>query len=91
MTTTIEPGTIAHFDFQADIYRGRFRYLEPVAGERSVWLCEYLEPTDDELEVILNDSSPYCGGEGEALERIDRAGQRFVVRVVSPAAWAGMF
>lgn len=82
----LKPGQIKHFDFQSDIYQMRYELVENLGG--NVWKCRYLEPTDEQVEMVLADK---YGGEAAVLELIDRAGTTFETRFISAAAYAEYF
>lgn len=44
-------GDVREFDFQADVFRGRYRLVENVGG--NAWVVEFLAPDDAELDRIV--------------------------------------
>jgi len=89
--TKPKPGDIRHFNFQSDIYELPYELVELIDPKRNLWRCRYAEPSLDKIEEILNDPNPYCGGEAEALQVIDRIGKEFEVRLVSHEEWSRAF
>jgi hypothetical protein len=49
-----KPGDILAWDCQNDIFRGRYKLIAPVEGERNAWVIEYLPPDDDEVDRMIN-------------------------------------
>ena len=49
---TRRAGDVVEYDFQADVFRGRFRLVERVGRNR--WLVEDLEPDEAETNRILD-------------------------------------
>lgn len=84
-------GDIRSFDYQSDIYRGQYRLVRDIGD--GVWLAEHLEPTDEMIDAIMNDEAMarYRDPESEVLDRIDQAGTRFRVRLVSASTFASYF
>jgi hypothetical protein len=79
-------GTVHTYNFQSDMYGGRYRVIGMIA--RNELVVEDLEPSDEEIDKIMAD--PW-GGEDEVLRRIDRAGTQSRMRLVSREAWGAMF
>lgn len=73
---TALPGTSAHqvgdvhrFDFQADVWRGRYQLTE--RHDDGSWTCTRLDDDDEIIDAILASDDPYCGGADEVLRRIE--------------------
>lgn len=49
-----KPGDILTWDCQSDIFRGRYKLIAPVEGERNAWVIEHLPPDDDEVDRMIN-------------------------------------
>lgn len=82
-------GDVLQMDFQSDIYRGEYELVENLGG--NTWLARHIEPSDEIFNAILSDESKYARGEEEVLERIERTGDTFKVRLVSREEFAGYF
>jgi hypothetical protein len=89
MSTSRKPqaGDILTWDYQSDIYQGRYQLVAESTTTKGLWTAMRLEPTDAEIEEILADEGSYCGGEREVLDRIDQAGTTFQIRLVSAASF----
>jgi hypothetical protein len=61
-------GDIMTWDYQSDIYGGQYRLIEDLGGGRFV--AEYLEPSDEVIDRIIND---FMDGHGY-LDYIDPFG-----------------
>lgn len=104
-TPAPQVGEIRQFNFQADVYGGRYRLVKHLGG--TSWEAEHVEPSDEEIDAIMNDPSEYAGGgvyimpdgsavfpkgrEETALARIDQTGARFNIRIVSAAEFSRHF
>lgn len=94
MTKQRKPGDIHTFDYQADIFGGRYRLIKSLGGGK--WLAEHMEPTDEELDAILATAGQSSWDtpervEAEALRRIEDAGTTFTIHFVSAARYAEAF
>jgi hypothetical protein len=86
-TTKPAPGDIRHWDYQSDIFQGRYQLVAESTAVKGLWTAMRLEPTDAEIDQIMACDSPYLGGEREVLARIDQAGTTFEIRLVSAASF----
>jgi hypothetical protein len=101
---TRKPGDVLQRSYQSDVYGGRYRLVESLGGGR--WVIEDVEPSDEEMDAILSDPYFITGGvyikpNGEALfpetpeevvlARIDCAGRRSEIRLVSPREFSRYF
>lgn len=57
MATTIKPGDIGTWDFQADMFQGQYRFVEQTG--RNEWIIEQLPPSEELIErAFQHYSSP---------------------------------
>lgn len=85
----LKPGDILQWDIQADVWCGEYKLVKDLGNNR--WEIEILPPSDELLDTILADTNPYCGGEREALRRIEDSGRRMTIRLVSSEEYARYF
>lgn len=90
-TTSPQPGDIRTWNFQSDVYGGRYQLVRHLGGQK--WEAVRLEPSDEEIDLILNDKWGGTDEQKEAtvLRRIEDAGTTFQLRLVSSDEWARYF
>jgi hypothetical protein len=49
----MKAGDIKRWDFQSDIYGGRYRLIEKVAGKPGTWVIERLGPDEQTIDAIV--------------------------------------
>lgn len=105
MSTVYKKGAVFQFDFQADVFQGRYRLVErarPTATfKRNGWIVEILGPDEAEEERIRayaatpegsnRASSSFCDAEAEIAERKARAGERTTFQFTSSKRYHDYF
>lgn len=93
-------GDILTWDFQADVFQGRYQLVEHEGG--SNWIAESLPPTEVEIDAIIATGADHeargfswLGTIEEVMAEVERrqteAGRRFKIRMVSAATYAAAF